>query len=163
VRDVFWIAENRESPRLGIVTRPRGGDWLHDELLRLKNAGIRTVVSMLEQREADSLGLAEEGRFAEQLGLRFISFPVPDRTTPANKDAFRRLIHKLASQVSNGDAVGVHCQACIGRSTIAVACILIHLGWNPEAALEAIESSRGCSVPDTEEQREWILDYEVQK
>jgi hypothetical protein len=37
--------------------------------------------------------------------------------------------------------------------------MLMHLGWHPEAALDAIELARCCPVPDTEEQRDWILRY----
>jgi protein-tyrosine phosphatase len=163
VNDIFWITvdTNILGARLAIVLRPRGNDWLQDELLRMKNAGIRTVVSMLEPWEADYLGLADEQKVAEQIGLNFLSYPIPDRATPADKSTFRRFINGLVSRIRNGDAVGVHCRGCIGRSTIAIACTLIHLGWKPQTALNAIESARGCSVPDTEEQREWILRYEA--
>ena len=162
MKDVSWIAENAETPRLAIVMRPRGGEWLHDELLRIRTAGVQTVVSMLEPWEADALGLAEEQKLAEQVGLKFISFPIRDRSTPANKLDFHRFISDLAARLRNGEAVGVHCQGCIGRSTIAIACTLIHLGWNADDALREIETARGCLVPDTEQQREWILHYEAQ-
>jgi protein-tyrosine phosphatase len=162
VNDVFWIAEKAGTPRLAIVMRPRGGEWLHDELLRLKNAGIRTVVSMLEHWEADYLGLAEDQKLAEQIGLIFISFPIPDRSTPADRLDFRRFISELAEKARDGETVGVHCRGCIGRSTIAIACTLIHLGWKADDSLREIEIARGCLVPDTEQQREWILRYEAQ-
>jgi hypothetical protein len=42
------------------------------------------------------------------------------------------------------------------------ASILIHLGWKPLQALKAIGAARGCPVPDTPEQRNWILAYEAQ-
>ena len=165
MKDVFWIAENASSSgaRLAIVMRPRGGEWLHDELLRIRNAGVQTVTSMLEHWEADALGLTDEPKLAEQIGLNFISFPIPDRSTPANNLDFHRFISQLAARVRDGEAVAVHCRGCIGRSTIAIACTLIHLGWNAEAALREIEDARGCLVPDTEQQREWILQYEAQE
>jgi hypothetical protein len=37
---------------------------------------------------------------------------------------------------------------------------LIHLGWTPRAALFAIAAARGCPVPDTQEQENWILNYQ---
>jgi protein-tyrosine phosphatase len=163
VSDVFWIAANTNIPgaRLAIVLRPLGNDRLQDELLGMKNAGIRTVVSMLEPWEADYLGLAEEQKVAEQIGINFLSYPIPDRATPENKSTFRHFVNGLVVRIRNGDAVGVHCRGSIGRSTIAIACTLSQLGWKPQTALKAIESARGCSVPDTEEQREWILRYEA--
>ena len=161
--DVFWIEGFPYSPaaRLAIVMRPQG-DMLQDEILRMKDAGIRTVVSMLEDWEADYLGLADERRIAERSGVSFISYPIRDGSIPADKAGFRRFADELAARVRRGDAIGIHCRGCIGRATIAAACTLIHLGWDARAALRAIESTRGCSVPDTEEQRNWILRYEAE-
>jgi len=55
----------------------------------------------------------------------------------------------------------VHCRGSIGRATVTAACTLIQLGRKPRAALAAIEAARGCAVPDTEEQRSWILSFEA--
>jgi hypothetical protein len=41
------------------------------------------------------------------------------------------------------------------------ACALIHLGWTPHAALAAITAARGVTVPDTQEQEDWILRYKA--
>jgi len=84
MKEVFWIEGDPKSA-LAIVLRPRGNDWLKDELLRMQQNGIGTLISMLEEDEADSLGLAEESRIAEQIGLSFLSYPIPDRTTPAKR------------------------------------------------------------------------------
>jgi hypothetical protein len=35
------------------------------------------------------------------------------------------------------------------------------MGWKAETALAEIEAARGCSIPDTPEQREWILNFEA--
>jgi hypothetical protein len=45
---------------------------------------------------------------------------------------------------------------------VTAACTLIHLGWKPRTALVAIETARGCVVPDTAEQEEWIRNYKAQ-
>jgi len=160
VKDVFWI-EGDSSTALAIVLRPRGGDWLEDELRRMRRNAIETLVSMLEDEEADSLGLPEERKFAEQIGLGFLSYPIPDRTTPSDVENFRRFVAELSSRLRTGERIGIHCRGSIGRASIAAACTLIHLGWNPEVALAAIEAARGCEIPDTDEQRQWILRYEA--
>jgi hypothetical protein len=36
------------------------------------------------------------------------------------------------------------------------ALVLVKLGWTVDAAFDAIAESRGCAVPDTGEQREWV-------
>src|SRR5215467_12015677 len=58
-----------------------------------------------------------------------------------------------------GKAVGVHCRAGIGRSSMIAACALIRTGLSVELAFRMIEKARGCSVPDTPEQREWVERY----
>jgi protein-tyrosine phosphatase len=160
VKDVFWI-EGDASTALAIVVRPRGNDWLEDELIRMRKGGVQTLVSMLEDEEAESLGLTEEKNVAEQLGLGFISFPIADRTTPTDVPCFREFIAGAAARLRADERIGIHCRGSIGRASIAAACMLIHLGWNRETALAAIEAARGCAIPDTEEQRAWILWYEA--
>lgn len=158
MKEIFWIT-NQPGAALAIVLRPRGGDWLKDELLRMQGGGIQTLVSMLESEEEDSLGLAEEREMAIAIGLDFLSYPIPDRQMPEDVNAFREFANDLAIRLRAGERVGVHCRGCIGRASIATACALIHLGGNPSATLEAIRNARGCEVPDTAEQKQWILDY----
>lgn len=157
MNDIFWINGNPPPP-LAVVLRPRG-DSLKDELLQMKQGGIQTLVSLLEEEEAASLGLAQEGSVAGQIGLQFVCFPIPDVHVPPNPDAFRKFVAGLAGRLSAGVRVGVHCRGSIGRSTVTAACTLIHLGWAPKAALDAIAAARGLAVPDTQEQKDWILSY----
>ena len=163
MKEVFWIKPLHaeiEVP-LAIVLRPRGDDWLNDALIGMKREGIQTVSSMLENWEAESLGLKFERSAAEQVGITFLNYPIPDRETPTDVNAFGRFVDGLANRLREGERIGIHCRGSIGRATIAAACALIHLGWKPAAALAAIEETRGCQVPDTEEQRDWIMRYEV--
>jgi protein-tyrosine phosphatase len=161
MQEIFWIQSppNRTNVPLAIVLRPRGADWLEDELRRIRVAGIDVLVSMLEPWEADSLGLAREPEYAAQLGLTFLSFPIEDRGLPSNGGQFRLFAADIAHRLGNQQTVGIHCRGSIGRATLATASALIHLGWSPAQALKEIESARGCTVPDTDEQRQWILAY----
>jgi protein-tyrosine phosphatase len=160
VNGIFWI-EGDPPAALAIVLRPRGDDWLKDELLYLQRSGIGTLVSMLEPDEGESLGLAEERTLAEEIGLKFLSFPIPDRQVPAEVRAMSDFASELARRLRAGESIGVHCRASIGRATVAAASTLVHFGWKPLDSLAAIEAARGCMVPDTEEQRRWILNYEA--
>jgi protein-tyrosine phosphatase len=161
VSEIFWI-EGEPPARLAIVLRPAGDDWLADELSGLKRGGIDTLVSMLEPWEAEALGLAREGQLAEAAGMQFLSFPIPDRQTPERVGAFRAFAGELARRLNAGERIGVHCRGSIGRCTVAAASALVHLGWQPRDALAAIGTARRFPVPDTDEQRAWILGYEAQ-
>ena len=147
---------------LAVVLCPRGDDGLKGELLHIKESGVRTLVSMLDPNEAVWLGLGEEGPLAEEVGMRFLSYPILDVHVPANGTTFRAFVAGLADRLRAGERIGVHCRGSIGRSTVTAACTLIHLGWQAKDALRAIQEARGCRVPDTREQLRWILNYKAQ-
>jgi len=147
---------------LAIVLRPQGDERLRDELVRMKQSGVETIVSLLDPTEAIWLGLGEEGPLAEEIGMTFLSYPVLDAHAPADGTTFREFAADLADRLRAGERIGVHCQGSIGRSTVTAACTLVHLGWRAENALAAIEAARGCRVPDTVEQRRWILRYKAE-
>ena len=161
MNEVFWI-EGTPSRSLAVVLCPRGPDWLEDELASMKTAGIDVLVSLLGKPEAEWLGLAEESYAAIRLGIEFLSHPIPDGHVPPDTASFRTFVSGLAARIRAGQRIGVHCRGSIGRATVTAACTLIHLGWKPAAALAAVEAARGCQVPETEEQKHWVLNYKAQ-
>lgn len=159
--DILWI-EGNPPPGLAIVIRPQGGDWLEDELREIRAGGIDTIVSLLEPFEADFLGLADEQATAERVGLKFLSYPIPDGTVPRDVVRFRSFVRGIADRLAADERIGVHCRGSIGRATITAACALIHRGWKARDALEAIAEARGFAVPDTLDQEDWILAYKAE-
>jgi protein-tyrosine phosphatase len=147
----YWINDH-----LAIVPRPRGGDWLEDEMVALREAGIDLVVSMLEETEAAELGLEQEKAAADRAGLGFINFPIRDRNVPTDPQSFRSFVTNLEQQIENGKRIGVHCRACIGRASVTTASVLICSGVPHADAWRQVEMARGFPVPDTQEQREWV-------
>jgi protein-tyrosine phosphatase len=147
----YWITE-----RLAIVPRPRGGDWLDDEMAALRSAGIDVVVSMLEESETAELGLEAEHAAARRAHIEFVGFPIPDRSVPPNLLQFGELLIALERHMSAGKRVGVHCRACIGRSSVVVGSLLMRSGMSPGEVWHAISGARGFPVPDTQDQREWV-------
>jgi protein-tyrosine phosphatase len=154
---LYWI--DLKGVRLGIMPRPRGHDWLPDDLWILRQAGVDVIVSALVASEAEELGLSTEAQVCTQNGLIFISFPIEDRSLPTDQAKFDSLVDQLLQYSRKGKAIVVHCRAGIGRSSLIAACVLVKMGLSPGAALHTIEQSRGCSVPDTPEQRKWVECY----
>ena len=108
------------------------------------------------------MALGKKVRSPKRLGMRFLSYPIPDVHVPVDTRSFRVFAAGLADRLRAGERIGVHCRGSIGRSTVTAACTLIHLDWNATDALTAIQAARGCVVPDTEEQLHWILNYKAQ-
>jgi protein-tyrosine phosphatase len=157
---IFWI-HGHPPPPLAVVLCPRGGRWLRNELRAYHRGRIQTLVSLLEEDEAAMYGLEDEPLLARKLGMQFLSHPIPDHHVPLNTDSFRAFVVEIAERLESGERIGVHCLGSVGRATVTSVCALIHLGWEAEAALAAVKIARGCTVPDTEEQRRWILRYEA--
>lgn len=157
MKATIYTIKEADPNRIAIVARPRGGDWLCDELNALSREGIDVLVSMLMEEEANELGLHRESAECEAVAIKFVNLPIPDRSVPLDKDDFLRSVEHLAEMVRAGRSLGVHCRASIGRSSVLAASVLIRLGWNADKAFYAIESARGCSIPDTPEQRQWVI------
>jgi protein-tyrosine phosphatase len=142
--------------RLAIVGRPRSGDWLSDEIMAWKSAGLTDVVSPLEDHEIRDLDLAREAELAEGVGLTFERFSIPDRGVPTSFEAAHILWTKLAAKVSVGRSVGIHCLAGIGRSGLIAAGVMLRLRASESTAWQRASKARGRPVPDTEKQRLWL-------
>src|SRR5262245_3651932 len=128
--NLFWIPGPWPG-RLAIMPRPRGGDWLADEIQSWRRAN----------------------------GIEFISFPIVDRAVPTSMAAFRHLVTALADQLAAGKNIAIHCRQGIGRAALVAVCTLITSGIEWSAAIERVASARGCTVPETPEQVHWIADF----
>jgi len=156
--DVYWI-EGPWRGKLAILARPRGADWLDDEIQGWKQAGISIVVSLLTASENSELGLTSEAELVKRTGLTYTSFPIADYSVPGSKVSMQQLAAELNDQLSRGARIGVHCRQSIGRSSLLAACVLVTSGESPKRAFELIELARRVPVPDTAEQKEWVMSF----
>jgi protein-tyrosine phosphatase len=141
------------------MARPRAGDWLDDEISGWRSEGIDIVVSLLTPEEVSELGLRGEADLCRAQGMEFIPFPIPDRGVPEGLHEAMALSKVVATRICEGKAVAVHCRAGIGRSSLVAACALVCAGFDPEAAFDIIRKARGVTVPDTAEQRDWVIAF----
>jgi protein-tyrosine phosphatase len=155
---IFWVTGPWRG-RLGIVPRPRGGEWLDEETRAWREAGIDIVVSLLEAGEEVDLDLTRESTSSTTSGLAFRAFPIPDLSVPRSPEAVAELADQIVDALSSGKTVVVHCRQSIGRSAMMVAAVLIASGLDAETAVTAIRQSRGRDVPETQAQRQWISDF----
>lgn len=156
--DVYWVPGPWRG-RLGIVPRPRGGDWLGDEVSAWREAGLAIIVSLLTSEEVAELDLEGEPEISRRAGLEFHSLPIPDLGVPPSRAAMADLAEALERALSAGKNVAVHCRQGIGRSSLAVASVLVTVGIPPDEAFREIAVARGTQVPETIEQRRWVESF----
>lgn len=156
--ELHWV----DGPWLGkmaVGPRPRGGDWLEDEVSAWRLAGIDAVLSLLTPDEEDSLDLKKESALVRKGGMTFVSFPIPDRQVPASPTELATTLDLLNGALSSGKNVLIHCRQGIGRTGLVAACMLVTKGWDSSTAVEHVSRVRGVPVPETAEQRNWIDHY----
>ena len=142
--------------RLAIVPRPRGGDWLEDDVRAWRDAGFDAVVSLLTPEEMSSFDLEGEADACRAAGLEFWRFTIEDLSVPSSTPAAMKFFGKLEKVLLEGKRVGIHCRQGIGRSSIIAAGLLIISGIDPKIALDRVSAARGMPVPETSEQRNWV-------
>jgi protein-tyrosine phosphatase len=153
--DIFWVPGPWPG-HLGILPRPRGGDWLADEVRSWRESGLDVVTSLLTPDEEAEFELQEEAIRSHEEGLEFYPFPVPDYGVPRSRMEFAKVVKRLERALESGKNVAIHCRQGIGRSSLLIASLLVAAGEKPDEAFRRIEKARGRSVPDTNEQREWV-------
>jgi protein-tyrosine phosphatase len=156
--ELYWI-EGPWPGRLAISARPRGGDWLIDEISRWRKNGVDTVVSLLTSAEVKEMELQNEGLYCRQNKIEFVSFSIEDRMTPTSDADAIRLIEELDSHLARNKNVVIHCRQGIGRSGLVAVSLLIERGVSVPNALERVSGARRAQVPETSEQLAWIENH----
>jgi len=142
--------------RLAISARPRGGDWLADDMKAWREAGATVIVSLLEAHESVDLGLEDEPMAANISSLQFISFPIEDRNVPASSEAADALLNQLGVLLREGASIVIHCRQGIGRSGLIAIASLVLVGKGINEAIAMVTAARGVPVPETAEQITWL-------
>jgi protein-tyrosine phosphatase len=153
--EIYWIREVT-SGRLGIMARPRSGEWLRDEVSGWCQVGVGAVVCLLEPSEISELELHDEASLCEGSRIEFISFPISDRGVPTSVRQTTELVERLVGLLRRGASVVIHCRAGIGRSSLIAACVMLKLGFPQNEIFPALRRARGIAVPDSAAQEQWL-------
>ena len=157
-RELHWV-DGPWPGKLALAARPRGGDWLQEEIASWHGAGIDTVLSLLTPEEEQSLDLTNEASVVKARGMNFMQLPIPDREVPGSETEVSAALEKLNAKLSSGRNVIVDCRQGVGRSGLVAVCLLVTKGLDVKSAVKSISAARGVPVPETKEQRQWIDHY----
>ncbi|MGH1539778.1 MAG: protein-tyrosine phosphatase family protein [Arenicella sp.] len=111
--------------------------------------------------EVYELGLQNEQSLAEKNAMQFLSYPIKDRGLPESILDYSVFIQRLYKDLLHGINTVIHCRAGIGRTGIVAAGVLLHCGYDAKSAFSCISAKRRVSVPDTQEQIDWVVNHSM--
>ncbi|MDG2072428.1 MAG: hypothetical protein P8J55_12060 [Pseudomonadales bacterium] len=144
------------------MPRPAGGIFLYGAIDSLAQAGFTLVVSLLDSLNTQELGLFEEEYLCKLRGLDFLNLPIRDRSVPDSSDDYLAAVNSAYHHITAGGVAVAHCWAGIGRTGLFNASLLVRHGLDPGTAFNTVSRARGSSVPDTQEQIEWVYAHHEQ-
>jgi len=157
---IHWI-DYIGPGRLATMGHPYGGAYLEESIRQFRhNYEVDVLVSALTDDDETWCELRREGEWCNTYGIEFIRFPILDHALPTDMQAVSALALALREKLDAGRSIVIHCFAGIGRATMLAAAVLISAGVPAADAIERIGLARGLPVPDTEQQREWIEQFE---
>tara|TARA_B110000211_G_C14045815_1_gene538878 strand:- start:67 stop:537 length:471 start_codon:yes stop_codon:yes gene_type:complete len=154
---IYWT-NNFLKGNLGMMARPRGNEWLEDDIKKLSFTNTSTVVSLLERNEEEELDILREKEYCLKYDIEFISFPIKDRGLPIDRNSFNDLANLLYQKIIEGEKVVIHCRMGIGRTSVLVATVLLIDEPDNNNVFDFLSGVRTLKVPDTEQQVKWTLE-----
>ena len=143
---LYWIAS--PSGRLATAPAPSGSS-LERDIWDLQQEKVTTVVSLLTEDEAASIGLNGEAEAVRSAGMKFLSLPIPDFGILDAFDDASETISQVVDDLEEERTVVVHCRGGIGRSSTIAATALTQINVNPDEAMDLIADARRMKVPET--------------
>ncbi len=155
----LYSIQGLPSGRVSVMARPRGGDWLLDEVKDLRESGVDVLVSLLTFAEVSEFDLTEESAFCHNQGIAYFSFPIIDRSVPPFSAHTFTFLDQLKTHLLDGKHIVFHCRQGLGRAVLMAASLLVLIDFSPNQAFDLLSNARGCPVPETEEQWAWVVAF----
>lgn len=157
MRVPLYTVEPPGGGRLSLLAHPRGGDWLAEEVAALRADGVDVLVSLLTPEEIWELGLRQEGAHCQAQGIHYLAFPIEDCGVPAVRADALAFLEQLHALLRAGQHLAIHCRFGVGRSGLIGSSLLVLSGLPPQRAFALLTAARKHPIPETDEQRAWVI------
>jgi ADP-ribosyl-[dinitrogen reductase] hydrolase len=111
--------------------------------------GVRTLVSLVSDKELGYLGLTQLPDLCRSHGLQCLRAPIADQQAPDAAFELGWPAHRsvLFDALGQGQAVALHCWAGLGRAgTVAARILMDREGLSAETAIAAVRQVRPGSI-----------------
>jgi atypical dual specificity phosphatase len=134
---IDWILPDQLAACIHPGYAPTGLDDLHRN-------GISVVINLHEHRHSPER--------LKQLGMRELHLPVAD-FTPPTQEQLDAGVAAIDAALNDGERVGVHCAAGLGRTGTLVAAYLVHAHrLDPPAAIQHVRALRPGAIETPEQE-----------
>lgn len=131
---------------------------LKQDISAIKNYGVSAVVSLLDAKEHEAVGVPDLYTAYSDAGLEVFRVPTADGEYPY--DGIRDAGRVWDEAVCTGKNIAVHCLGGLGRAGSFVATMLVRgMSFDPERAIEHVRRYREGAI-ETQEQRIGIYQSE---
>ncbi|HEY1773702.1 MAG TPA: hypothetical protein VGH91_10985 [Gammaproteobacteria bacterium] len=110
----------------------------------------KALVSAILDEELQSLSIQNVGAFATRAGLWWFRVPIPEGKEPDERFwmAWPKAAPTLLDLLRRGEKVVVHSANGYGRSSLVAACLLVEMGFQPDAALVAVRAAQPNAISE---------------
>lgn len=140
-----------------------GAPWARDlemDLDAIQQWGAAMVITLVDARELQQLGVPALGDCVHSRGLRWHHRPIADLQAPDEEfmAAWPALSAEARRVMAGGQRVLVHCRGGLGRAGLVAACLLVDAGMTPAQAIAALRQVRPGAI-ETRAQEQHVLHY----
>jgi ADP-ribosyl-[dinitrogen reductase] hydrolase len=116
------------------------------------------IVTLIEPKEMEQLGVLSLGEAVESRNMEWFHLPIPDVSVPDAKfeSEWIQSGEAIRSALRSGCDVLVHCKGGLGRAGTIAARLLVELGWDARAAINAVRQVRPGAI-ESEAQRLHVM------
>jgi ADP-ribosyl-[dinitrogen reductase] hydrolase len=166
--EIATISAGPGFGRIGITFCPgkydphaMSGHWDRDlaiDLDSVRGWGAAAVITLLEHGELACLRVEKLGDEVTARNMRWFHLPIADVSIPDERfeQEWATVGRELRALLRSRRDVLVHCRGGLGRAGTIAARLLIELGMEPQAAVDAVRSVRPGAI-ETSRQLRYVL------